>query len=683
MAATESKYITLAQNVLLEYVYDEDNLKKDDYQIITNLSLNNKSYCSTQGLNNLDNQIFPIDPLVKKYGIVDQSKYNFLKIGNFNTTYLHYDRVKIHLPSTYSFENHDYIGLYLRIYVYDYEQQKTVDLSSYVYDDTKVGSDKNMIFNQDFIYNEQQYGKYLTFEIPSVYEISRQRTNTNTVQGNTINSNLVMNGVSPETPIFLDFSWVISRQLVLGSEYYYLSDINTKSIANQPEYKTLGVQIEESKDGDYFEIYGTYNGNNESLDDWVDEMTMKGRKMKIEYMFSLLEEGILTNNMTVTVIQNFTAKILYRPIITFTNTVAMIIVQMKVIDLVDNSLTLKMANLGLKENLFKYGKNLNKINLDNAFKPKIYNQKMSSVKEVSINDSYLPDINLTKVNYPVIVDRIKILTSATPGLDTEYKAMGLSEIIINPFGSIMKFDIAVEIVETKSIVPYDLTKITENSTLTLSFKDDTSFLEKDIWQQTDENDFENGTVIYKIDQEDLIILKAINANNNNYYLTLKGDDSGMRTLLYSGKFVFYEDIQFLADMKSTEIKNNDYDLGLSEDDISSVLNVNSDTSVQTESNKNMFVFLNEDVDVVAFEEYLSTINADIHFTQAGGNSVCLSYMYFILNLTPTLIIDIKLRPEIMETKVIDFCIGKNKKPTGIVNINDVAQSALAFNCAKR
>ena len=689
MAATESKYITLAQNVLLEYVYEEDNLKKEEYQIITNLSLDNKGYCSKQKLNIQENQIFPIDPIIKKYARVNQDKYNFLKIGNFESNYIHFDRVRIHLPTTYSFTGNDYIGLHLRIYVYDYEKKKTVDLASYLYDDTKVGENKNLIYNQEFMYNEQQYGKYLTFDIPSIYEISRQRTNTNTVQPYSINSNLSINGIDVETPIFLDFSWVISRQYVLGSEYYYLSDINTKSIANKPEYQTLGVQIEESVDGDYFEIYGTYNQSNEYLDDWVDEMTMKGRKMRIEYTISLFEENFLTSQQTISVIENFTKKILYRPIITFSNTTAAIDVQMKVIDLFDNSQILRIASIGLKNNLSKYGRRLSRINIDNAFKPKIYNQKVLNSTSGVNNNSNIPDINLTKVNFPVIVDRMKILTSSSPSKESEYKSMGLSEIIINPFGAILKFEIASEISEG-TVYPYDLTKITENSTVTLSFKDDTNFLEKDIWYQSDKNNFELGTIIFKIDDVDISILKMINKNNNNFYLTIKGDKTGIRTLLYSGKFVFFEDVTFLGDNKGSSTEGQNYsdfvdNLGfdnLSKDEINNILDGKNNITTSN-TNKNLFVFIHSDSNVTEFESYLSRIHADIHFKQAGGNDTCLTYMYFILNLTPALITDIKIRPEVMETKEMEFCLGKGKHQNSIISIDDVTNSVAAYNCATR
>jgi len=687
--ATESKYITLAQNILLEYVYDEDNLKQEDYHIINNLQLDENGYCSKTGQNKLENQLFPIDPVVNKYAKVDQDKYNFLKVGNFQTSYIHFDRVRLHLPTTYSFVNNNYVGLYVKIYAFDYNNQKTVNLASYLYDDTEVGSDKNMVYNEEFFYAEQQWGKYLTFDIPSIFEVSKQRTNSvsaNLPITDSINANLSKFGLSPESPIFFDFSWVISRQNILGSTYYFFSDLYTKSISNQPEYQTLGVQIEESKNGDYFEIFGTYNQTNELLDDWVDEMVAKGRKMKIEYTITVYEENIMTSQNTLTVTEHFSKKILYRPIITFSNTVASIDVEMKVIDLFDKSTIMKFASVGLRNNINKYGRTLNRINIDNAYKPKIYNQKITSIGKGG-NENYIPDIDLTKVNFPVIFDRVKILVSSTPSKESEYKGMGLSEIIVNPFGAMLKFDIAA--VNDGITEPYNLTKITENSTITLSFKDETNFLEKNIWQQTDENNFENGTILFKIDEKDIMMLKKIKDNNKNFYLTIKGDKTGVRTLLYSGKFVCFEDITFIDNGGDngygTPINDNDLnyddfiDLGLNKDEINNLLN--DYTSSTKDNNKNIFIFLKNDAVPETFEKFLSDIHADINFKQGGGNDECLSFMYFVLNVSPEIITEIKLRPEVMNTKTLDFCIGKHKPSTSVINIDQINAQIKNFNCS--
>jgi len=675
--ARESKYVTLTQNILLEYVYDDDNLKREDYNIITNLNIDEKSYTSKIGKNIIDNTIFPIDPILKKYAKVDNDKYSFLKIANYQTNYIHFDTVRLHLPTTYSFVDNNMVGLYLKIYTYDYENKKMVNLSSYLYDDTEVNSSSDLVFNKEFIYSEQQWGKYITFDVPSLYDISKQRTDI--VTPGTINKNLSSIGLNPQSPIFFDFSWVISRQNLLGSTYYYLSDLFTKSISNKPEYQTLGVQVEESKDGDYFEIYGTYNQSNESLDDWVDEMSYKGRKIKIEYVISLLEENILTNKQTITVIENFTKKILYRPIITFSNTTALINVEMNVIDLYDNSQIKKIASIGLTKNIFKYGRSLTMININNAYKPKIYNLKQIKNDSGISSQNNIPDITLTKVNFPVIVDRIKILTTATPSnVTTDYKGMGLAEIIINPFGAILKFDIAAS--KGDSIIPYDLTKISENSTITLSFKDDTNFLEKDIWQQSDDNDFKLGTIIYKIDEEDISILKTIKKSNSNFYITIKGDKTGIRTLLYSGKFIFFDDVKFIdSSDASSNIEIGDFvDLGLSNSDINDIIKT-QDNVKNIQKNKNIIIFLKHDANIKTFELYLNSISANIHFKKASGNNVSLTYLYFILNVSPIIIEDIKKNQEIEDVIELDFCIGKDTTQQPI-NIDSLKNMVTSFNC---
>lgn len=684
---SESKYISLNQNLLLEYVYDANNITQEDYHVVNNLNIDRRGYVSKNGLNSLTNTIFPIDPVIKKYAYVDSSKYNFLKIGNFNTEFLEYNKIRLHLPTTYSFSDNDYIGLYVRFYAYDYTNSKTIDLASYLYDDTQINADKNIIFNNEFLYNEQQWGKYITFNIPSVAAVSRQRTSTiaaNLPISNSINENLAIIGLSPDSPIFIDFSWVISRQEILGSEYFFLGDIVTKSITNLPEYQTLGVTIEESSDGDYFEIYGTYGNTNELLDDFIDEITAKGRQIRIEYTVSLFEENMLVNQYTFVVQENFAKKIFYRPILTFTNTTAAIDVEMNVIDLFDSSNTIRIASIGLTNNIFKYGRTLNRINIDNAYNPKIYNQKVLNNTNLR-TETKIPDINLTKVNFPVIVDRLKIIASNSPSNSSEYKSMGLSEIIINPFGAILRFDIASEIQEDGSVVPYDLTNISENSTITLSFKNDSEFLEKNIWQQTDKNDFKNGTILYKIDEQDLPQLKKISKDNNNFYLTIKGDKTGIRTLLYSGKFVFFEDLSFLENSVGSDLDTitdfdfNDFlDIGLTQTELTSVVNT---TSIVTRAEvfKNAIILLKDEANIQTFENYLTSINANIYFKRATGNSDSLTYMYYLLNLSSVSIIEIKKQNEVAEIIELSFDLGKNLTDTRVINTDRIRNAIIGFN----
>jgi len=686
--ASSSKYIKLHQNILLEWVFDSTNLKTDNYQVVQNLMSNRRGYMSQLGLNRIENTVFPIDEVVRKYAKVDTSKYNYLKLETYTASYTQFDKLRLHLPTTYSFSDNGYIGLYVRIYSYDYNNDKVIDFSSIIYDDTEIGSDSNITLNEEFYYDEQSWGKYLAYDIPSIDAVSKQRTSTvgtNLPSTNSINLNLTRsNGISETAPIFIEFSFVLSRQEVLGNTYYHMSDLFKNSMSKVPDYVDLAANIEEATDGDYFLIYGSYGGSNEQMDDFVDEVYAKGRAVKLEYVITLYEENILMSTETRTVTDNFTRKLWYRPIISFSNTTASIDVTMNIIDLVDNSQISRFSSISLRSELFKYGKKLARIDIDNAYKPKIYNFKSSNNAPVSFEQG--SEISLTKVNYPIITDRFDILVSSSPSNNSKYKSMGLAEIIINPFGNTVKFNIASNVDTTGNATPYDLTKIIENSQLTLSFKSDEDFVEKNLWQETDENDFEHGIIVFRIEQKDLPAIKKIGTDNKNFYITVKSEKTGIRSLLYSGKWVDFQDVTFLDQgSEGTGFDYGDFtDLGLSEKDLQSIIQ-NAATLGTTANlrnpNKNAMIFLNADANVKAFDTYLNTLNVNIHLRKPTGNSQCLTYFYFILNLSPAVIEDIKIQSGVLEVIPINFCIGSDTTGTASVSLQNIKDRVVGFNCS--
>jgi acetamidase/formamidase len=78
----------------------------------------------------------------------------------------------------------------------------------------------------------------------------------------------------------------------------------------------------------------------------------------------------------ITVTDNFNETIEYRPIIKYSTTTAIIDVEMRLIDAVDDSYIIRRASYGmLQDEVSKYSLRLMKINLSNAAKPKIYNIK--------------------------------------------------------------------------------------------------------------------------------------------------------------------------------------------------------------------------------------------------------------------------------------------------------------------
>lgn len=555
--AKQSKFIKLNPNVLMEWIFNNEEYVTENYKVITNLNENKKrNFLSTTNLNNVNNNLFQLDSVLKKYTIINSAKYNFLQEQNYSSAPTQYDTVRIYLPTSYNFVYNGYVGLYLKIFTYGYNNNIVYELSNIFFDATSTSNSGLTNLAIPFVYDEQNWGKYYEFKIPSIDYLSNQRiiSNTgNTVIYNTINDNLTLgDGLSQTSPIFIDFQYLNSKETTLGTTYYYASESFRTSFPKTPEFNTLAVTIQESSEGDFFEIFGTYGGYNENVDNFVREMENKGRSIRLEYDIYLYEENIQTNIQTVTVTDDFTKKILYRPILTFTNTTAAIKVELRVIDLVDMSTISRFSTIGLDGNVQKYGKKLISLNVQNLNKLKIYNAKPD---EIILGKDYFSG-NLTseiiKVNSPQLIEVGKIIVNS-PSSTNEYKGMGLLNIVITPFDNIIQFRLA-QIPSTSSgsanaFEKYDLSTILNNSEIILTFKSDTESVDKSIYKETD-NDYKNGIINFKIVENDIATLKKIYSKGyTNFYLTILSNK--VKTLLYSGTFSFYEDITFTNNSNST------------------------------------------------------------------------------------------------------------------------------------
>lgn len=543
-----SKRIKLDSNVLLEWIYDENNIKNEDYLVISNINEQSRSYVSTKPLNSIDNNLITIDSVLKRYTKVDLNKFNFLQKQDYAGNNIPFDKIKIYFPIDFNFSL--YVGFNLRVYSLDYENKKIYNISNYFYDKSLDSNIGVVELISPFNFNEKYWGKCITLEIPSIYNVSRDRFISNTANyavPNTINSNLTNGvGLSQTSPIFIDFSFISASEMILGSKYYTLGDTYETSVPQQPEYQSLGVQIVESDQGDFFEVYGIYQGTNEMLDDFVDELESTGKKIEIQYNITLYEEGLQSGNpLTLLVTENFAQKIPYRPIIKYSNTTASIDVVMIIRDIVHNSEIERYASIGLTKNIFKYGKSLTRINVDSSItKPKIYKAAPDNIVISGTANVTEVKTNITKVAYPVLYDKYKILVNSTNAINSDYKSNGLLNIIITPFDTVIKFTIAKSLSENNEPTPYDLTDISNNATLKLTFKSQNKSLDKDYYAQSSDNNLSVGVIVYKITENDISIIKEMyDKGFKNFYLTLVSSNS--KTLLYSGRYEFYENVKFV------------------------------------------------------------------------------------------------------------------------------------------
>lgn len=376
-----SKFVKVDKNVLLEYIYDSENNISEAYDILVNSKDRRQSYLatSTSGTYNIQsNSLFKLDNLTNKFGKIDTSNYSFLQIRNYSTsTPIRHDTIRLHLPVNWTFG--EYLGCYIRVFAYDTLNQVTYDLSNFYFDMTDTGQSYLLNYTSPpLLFQEKLWGKNINIEIPALSALSSQRTN-NRPKENSINANLTNgNGLSMTTPLFIDFQFINNIQTINGISTYTLSPKVSITVPQTPEFENLGLMIEHSPNGDFFEIYGTYNGTIGGFKQFIDDSYNTGHRYYVQYSITMYEQNIRGKTITAIVTENFNETIEFRPIIKTSTTTAIIDVEMRLIDAVDETYVIRRATYGmLQDEVSRYSMNLIKINLKYANKPKIYNIKGS------------------------------------------------------------------------------------------------------------------------------------------------------------------------------------------------------------------------------------------------------------------------------------------------------------------
>ena len=378
-----SKYVKLDKNVLLEYIYNDGNLVGDQYKILIDSRDGRRSYIagdlSATGNTNIkgsENQLFRLDAVSGRYGVVNPDYYSYLQYKEFGASIpVRHDTIKIHIPINWTFGEH--LGFYIRVYTLDESNTNPFELSNFYFDMTNVSQQPLLNYSAPpLLFQEKLWGKNIKIEIPAVNEVAAQKTNERPKE-DSINYNLTNSfGLSISAPIFVDFYFISGIQKVNGIKTYLLTGKTTTSVPQAPEFERLALVVKHSGEGDFFEIYGTYNDNIAEFKKFIDDAVRMGHRYYVQYEVTMYEQNIRGKSTTFTVHDGFNEAIEFRPIIKYSTTTAIIDVEMRLIDAVDESYILRRASYGmLQDEVSKYSSNMMKINLINAAKPKVYNVK--------------------------------------------------------------------------------------------------------------------------------------------------------------------------------------------------------------------------------------------------------------------------------------------------------------------
>ena len=580
-----SKYVKVDKNILIEYIYSSGNLIIEPYNILNNSKDRKISYIAGDNSltnNTRDNQLFRIDPVENKYSKIDTDFYSFLQVKNFSSPgAIKHDIVKVHLPINWTFGEN--LGYYIRVWSLDSTGQN-LEISNFYFDMTDVNQQSLLNFTSPpLLFQEKLWGKNIRTDIPALSDISSQLTN-NLPTENSLNFNITSgNGVGLNSPIFIDFHFIKDRKVINGIAQYILSTPITTVFSQTPEFEKLGLKIESSNKGDFFEIYGTYNGTVSEFKKFIEDSVTIGNRYFVQYNITIFEQNIRGKTITITVNDSFNESIEFRPIIKTSTTTAIIDVEMRLVDAVDNSYIIRRASYGmLQDEVSKYSSSLTKINLDNAFKPKIYNIKNSinpdlvgvanSMGMVNIEDNDKMSISnrrvtnglmnngnglnggnggnggviieQVKVPFPVLIERFNVMAKSENSIidsDTFF-GFGKIQILLYPFDNIVKFSIASGTPENPRY--FDLTGFSE---LKLTIKNDSNSVSFTPFIESGEIDLVNGGIVFKINESKFSEIKRIyNTGVNIFYIT--GTNLSTTSVIYTGLFKIFDDMDNISEL---------------------------------------------------------------------------------------------------------------------------------------
>ena len=290
-----SKYVKPNRNILIEYIYDDNNNISEAYKISQNLRDGSQTYISATGSitnNSQNNQLVQLDAVTNNYGLLNTTTYGFLQLRDYPSGFpIRHDIIKVHLPVNYTFG--EYLGFYIKVYTFDSSNKKILGLSSFYFDISNLEQSYLLGLNSPpFLFQEKLWGKNITIHIPSAYAIARQ-INSNGVRPNTLNANLTGGfGLSLTSPVFIDFHFITQKRTVNSVTTFNLTAKTPISIPQAPDFENIGVKIQHSTGGDYFEIFGTFNGDINQFDNFIQNAVSTGNRYYVTFTITIFEQNI-------------------------------------------------------------------------------------------------------------------------------------------------------------------------------------------------------------------------------------------------------------------------------------------------------------------------------------------------------------------------------------------------------
>lgn len=454
-----------------------------------------------------------------------------------------YDTIKLHLRTGYSFSSRGYDG-----FLFQTKVKRNSGIYNYFNSTVYLNSSSFEIQNPNpFILGESSYSKYIEIKVPSLVDMYNNATNRD------FKNNFFAVGGNDSIPTTanyeFDFKLIDSVVTLGGYDYINVAEGKSLTLAQEDEFTDISVNVEHATDGDYFKIYGTYNGNQSTFENYITgRIATSGDDITIFYEVQVAEQiglnYINTFNNTFTQTSNYDEAIVFRPVIMNSSVSSnfLLSVNMRIYNETDNTQIVKTASL-IYAQPKKYGKKLLKLALNSNFAPSIvYNTLPNTNVNRELNqfvNSIRPSVGETKY-VPVALDTYRIMGGSTPVTvdgaavndltSMDYKNEGVGVINLSKVSdNYIKFKVAQpdgESMKSISLVnAEDLILIIKSGTIEQQISHDPSFPGVDLGA---------GEVFFKVpksvasrfDQSDT------NQNADKFYINIKNGST--ESLLYYG-----------------------------------------------------------------------------------------------------------------------------------------------------
>jgi hypothetical protein len=454
-----------------------------------------------------------------------------------------YDTIRLHLRTGYSFNGRGYEGFNFKV-----KAKRSSGVDSYFTSLVYLNSSNYEVQNpKPFTLADSSFSKYIEVKVPSLVHMNDPAKNeefANTFFG-TGNDALL-----PTSNYEISLGLIGAVKTVDGYDYIEIASEKDLSLAQEDEFVDIAINLKESDEGDYFELFGTKDGSTSGFENYINGLlTTTGDDITVFYDVEVSEQlglnYVSTYATSFSQVTDFDEPIIYRPVILNAGIANsfLLMVSMRIYNETDNTQILKQASLVYNKPK-KYGRRMSKINLNSNFgKTVIYNKLANTQVNRELNqfvNSSKPIIGETKY-VPVALDTYGILAGSTnvtlEGTDIsstneiEYKAEGETEITLSKVSdTFIKFSIVKpkgESLESISLVnAEDIILIIKSGSIEQQIYHNPNFPDIDLG---------NGEVLFKV-------TKAIatrfdqpetNLTSDKFYINLKNGET--ESLLYYGK----------------------------------------------------------------------------------------------------------------------------------------------------